>query len=205
MPKLIDLTGKRFGRLTVVERGQTTSNTMWRCKCDCGNETIVAYGNLKSGRTKSCGCLYNERHGKSHTRLYSIWVGMKTRCNNPNHHEWSNYGGRGIAICDEWQNDFISFYNWAMYNGYADNLTLDRKDNNKGYSPENCRWSTNKEQQNNRRSNHTITYNGKTQTIKQWADELGIPRITLQNRITRLHWDIEKAMTTKDGRKKGSH
>ena len=121
---------------------------------------------------------------------------MKTRCTNPNHEAYHNYGGRGISICDEWMNDFQAFYDWAMANGYSDDLSIDRIDNDGNYCPENCRWATDKEQCNNQRSNHLITYNGKTQTIKQWAADLGIKRVTLQARLTRYHWDVEKALTT---------
>lgn len=205
MAKLKDLTGHRFERLTVIERADNckSGRSMWWCKCDCGKEICVIGQNLVRGSTKSCGCLYEERaHRKSDTRLYSIWSGMKTRCSNPHHHEFYNYGGRGIAVCAEWKENFAAFYDWAVTSGYSDSLTLDRKDNNKGYSPENCRWATKKEQQNNRNCNHLLTYNGKTQTIKQWADELGIKRVTLQGRIVRYHWDVEKALTTKDGRKR---
>ena len=200
MAKFRNLVGQKFGRLTVIDRAENArcGRTMWRCKCECGNE-IVAFGlNISRGATKSCGCLYEERaHRLSHTRLHRIWTGMKTRCTNPKHHEFHNYGGRGITVCDEWKNDFQSFYDWAISNGYADDLTIDRVDNNRGYSPENCRWITNNEQQNNRNCNRMITYNGKTQTLTKWADELGIKRVTLQARITRYNWNVDRALSTK--------
>jgi hypothetical protein len=198
MPKANNLLGLRFCRLEVVSRAENDKHgkTMWVCKCDCGNEIVAAGQNLLRGRTKSCGCLYEERaHRKSGTRLYSIWQSMKCRCYNKNHFEFYNYGGKGISICDEWLNDFQSFYSWAIENGYADDLTIDRIDNNKGYFPHNCRWATYKEQANNKRTNHLITYNGKTQNIAQWAKELGIKRVTLQARITRYDWDLEKALS----------
>lgn len=191
-----DLTGQRFERLTVVKRLENNrhSRAMWLCKCECGNELSVIGQNLILGRTKSCGCLRKEKaHGLVQTRLHRIWTGMKTRCYNPAHEAFDRYGGAGITVCDEWKDSFRVFYDWAMSNGYADGLSIDRIDNSKGYCPENCRWASREEQQNNRRSNHLITYNGKTQTIKQWADELGIKRVTLQARITRYNWDIEKA------------
>lgn len=205
MAKLKDLTGQRFGRLTVIERAENAKcgRTMWNCKCDCGNEICVIGQNISSGRTKSCGCLYEAgKHRESHTRLYRIWSGMKTRCSNPKHHEFLNYGGKGISVCIEWEDNFQTFYEWAVGNGYADNLTLDRIDNSKNYCPENCRWATYKQQGNNRTQNHLITYNGKTQNITQWAEEFGINRVTLQARIVRYGWDIEKALTTKDARKR---
>jgi hypothetical protein len=206
MAKANELTGRRFGRLAVIERAENdkSGKTMWRCRCDCGNEMVVVGQNLLIGRTLSCGCLRRERaHGKADTRLHRIWTGMKTRCSNPKHHEFHNYGGRGIRVCAEWENNFMAFYEWALANGYQDRLTIDRENNNAGYSPENCRWATEGEQQNNRRTNHLITHNGKTQSIAQWAAELGIKRVTLQARLTRYHWDIEKAMSAEDKRKKG--
>ena len=205
MPRVHDLMGQNFGRLTVVGRAENDRHgkTRWVCQCECGNVLVANGLNLLKGRTKSCGCLNKERaHGKVDTRLHRIWTCMKTRCSNPSHEAYYRYGGRGILVCDEWSNNFMSFYDWAMANGYADDLTLDRIDNDKGYYPDNCRWATNDEQNNNRRDNHLITYKGKTQTIKKWADELGINRVTLQARITRFHWDIERAMTTKDARER---
>lgn len=158
----IDITGKRFGRLTVIEfdgKGND-GQARWKCVCDCGTITFSSSGNLRSGRMKSCGCLRREngvshaksmtKHGQHDTRLYRIWNTMKNRCQNPNVHNYEHYGGRGITVCEEWQ-DFEPFYNWAMSNGYQAHLTLDRKDNFAGYSPDNCRWATMKEQQNNKR------------------------------------------------------
>ena len=188
----LDLTGQRFGQLVVVGYSHTDKHgkSMWLCKCDCGNSKIVSGANLRSQNTKSCGCLHKQilsetatKHGKFGYRLYWIWHGMKSRCYNPNDKRFSVYGGRGITVCDEWRNSFEAFYEWAMSNGYADNLTIDRKDTNGNYCPENCRWITNKEQQNNRRNNRLIAYNGKTQTLKQWAEELGINYQTLYTRF----------------------
>lgn len=136
------------------------------------------------------------KHGLNETRIYKTWVRMKVRCYNQNHDRYKNYGGRGITVCDEWKNDFKKFYEWAMKNGYSDDLTIDRIDVNGNYEPSNCRWITNKEQCNNRRNNHFITYNGKTQTVSEWAEEIGLDYNTLLVRINRLHWDIEKALTT---------
>lgn len=195
-----DLTGKRYGRLTVVKRvyKDEKKNSYWLCKCDCGNETIVIAANLKSGQSKSCGCLRKEvstTHGKGGTRLYHIYKSMKNRTTNPNYKEYKYYGGRGIKICDEWLNDFEKFYDWSVSNGYKDDLTIDRIDVNGNYSPCNCRWVTMKEQQNNRRNNHIITYHGETHTVKQWAEKLEINYNTLLSRINRYHWTIERAFT----------
>lgn len=213
MGKFIDLTGQKFGRLTVVERVENyvtpkgIQMPQWKCKCDCGKEKVVRGHDLKRGNTTSCGCLRREKmfeigknsttHGHSRERLYRIWADMKSRCYNPNSIKYYIYGAEGKTVCDEWLHDFEAFYKWAMANGYADNLTIERIDGTKGYSPENCRWATKKEQNVNKRNNHLITYNGKTQTLSQWADELGISRAVLYMRINKLHWDIERALTTK--------
>lgn len=175
MPKKINIVGKRFGRLTVLEECNEHYNNgviKYKCQCDCGNIYYARSGSLRSGSTKSCGCL---KPGKSNTRLYNIYASMKKRCYNKNDiAHYKRWGGRGIVVCSEWLNDFMTFYNWAISNGYREGLTIDRIDNNKGYSPDNCRWVTNKVQANNRRSNVHLTYNGRTQTIAQWSEELGI-------------------------------
>lgn len=206
--KAIDLTGQKFGRLTVIERAENNGNVVcWVCKCDCGNVRIVQGCSLRNGRTTSCGCFQRERvqnktiHGQAKkgnkTRLYKIYHGMKVRCTKKSGQNYKYYGLKGIAICDEWLNNFQSFYNWAMSNGYADNLTIDRIDSSKGYAPNNCRWVSYKEQNNNTSRNRLITYNGKTQTIAQWAEETGIKYGTLIARINRSHWNVERALTTK--------
>lgn len=136
------------------------------------------------------------KHGGSYTRLYSIWEHVKSRCLNKNNQAYSYYGGRGITVCTDWL-EFVGFRDWAIKNGYKDTLTIDRIDSNRGYYPANCRWATRKEQSNNIRTNKNITYNGKTQTITQWAEELGINPDTLYNRVFRASWPVEKAFTEK--------
>ena len=204
MKRAVDLTGKRFGRLVVVERDFSYKKAAyWRCRCDCGNETTVQSVHLRSGATQSCGCLHMENafksnwssHGGYKTRLYAEWTGMKGRCYNMKNHRYPDYGGRGIKVCPEWRNSFVSFRDWALANGYQDDLTIERKDVNGDYCPENCCWATQKEQQNNRRNNHYIIYQGRRQTIKQWAEETRINEAAIYSRVNKLGWPPERALT----------
>lgn len=187
--KAIDLTGERFGKLTVIEyAGSKNKHTMWKCKCDCENETIISGDSLKRGKSKSCGCLQRKavtKHKMYDTRIYHIWRHMKERCYNKNYKRYSDYGGRGITICDEWKNDFAAFYNWAITNGYADDLTIDRIDVNGNYESSNCRWVDMKTQQNNRRNNHLVTVNGVTYTIAEWSKITGLNHNTIYGRLKR--------------------
>lgn len=208
MHQFIDITGQKFGRLRVVGFAQKTKDRqfMWKCVCDCGNEVEVRGYSLRSGNTQSCGCLQKETnlklrqtHGMAKTRIYNIWSSMRGRCNNPLNNCYKYYGGRGIKVCEEWQ-EFEPFYRWALANGYADNLTIDRINVNGNYEPSNCRWVTKKEQALNTRRNHYITHNGETKTLKEWADSLGINHTTLLERFER--WgSVEEALTIPKGGK----
>lgn len=205
--KLIDINGNRYGRLTVSKKIQDAPK--WECICDCGKIITARGTDLRRGMVKSCGCLKKETsanngrsqttHGLKNTRLYKEWISMKTRCYNQNSPSYADYGGRGIEVCEEWRNDFLTFFKWAMATGYDTSATrgvctIDRKDNDGHYSPENCKWSTNREQQNNKRNNRRLTYNGQTKTIPQWADEVGLSASTIHNRISR-GWTTERALT----------
>jgi len=130
------------------------------------------------------------------SRLYDIWNLMKQRCTNSNRNDFSRYGGKGIKVCDEWKKRFEAFRDWALSHGYQDDLTLDRIDSSGNYEPDNCRWVDYKTQNNNSSHNKYVTYKGKTQTLAEWAEELGMNYFTLQSRITKRHWDIERALTT---------
>lgn len=155
-----ELMGQRFGRLVVTGESEERRNgkVMWDCICDCGTRCKVRSCHLVNGHTKSCGCYSSEKttemnttHGETHTRLHSIWASMKTRCNNPNSKSYAYYGGRGIRVCKLWEDSFEEFRDWALSNGYADDLTLDRKEVNGNYEPCNCHWATWHEQRVNQR------------------------------------------------------
>lgn len=211
----IDLTGQRFGRLTVIkEVGRSKNrNILWLCLCSCGNKKIVNSSYLITKRTKSCGCLniekiklrsikneYAKTHGYYKTRTYSSWDHMIQRCTNKNNKFYKNYGGRGITVCKRWLNKKTGFINFLKDMGECpQGLTLDRIDNNKlinGYSPENCRWATRKQQQRNKRDNKFYCYKNKKQLLIDWAKKTNIDENTLYARIHKYGWTIEKALTT---------
>jgi hypothetical protein len=192
---MTDLTGNTYGKLTVVSRAKNKGRHIyWLCKCECGNTKEVKGDHLKSGSIKSCGCIVR-KHGKEGTRLYNIWQSMLHRCENPKDKSYSDYGGRGITVCEEWH-DIETFFAWAAASGYTDDLTIDRKDNNGNYEPSNCRWATRKEQANNRRSNHLLTCFGETHNIEEWAAIMNLPASKIENRINKLRWSVKRALTT---------
>ena len=204
MGKFRDITGKRFGRLTVVSRAESkNSKTFWDCICDCGKSAKVHIYNLTIGKTQSCGCLNREiivknskNHGLCAHPLYSIWKAVKRRCYNKNVSVFHYYGGRGIAICDEWICDFKNFYEWAIKNGYKSGLSIDRINNNGNYSPENCRWSTMSEQARNRRNSMVVSYNGEAKHLLEWCKILGLNYGTVKGRLNKSGWSVEKAFET---------
>lgn len=190
--------GQKFHKLTIIKldhiiikrrkNGDKLTQEYYLCKCDCGKETIVEKSHLTKNidYTDSCGCSKGIHH-KRNTRLYKIWVGIKKRCYNLKNEDYKNYGGRGIKVCEEWKNDFISFYNWSMVNGYQDNLSIDRIDNNGNYEPYNCKWSTRLEQNNNKRNNILILEkeSNKFYTLSQLANKLNVEYSCLYARIQR--------------------
>lgn len=191
-----------FNRLYVIKRvsNDKSGRARWLCKCECGTIKVILGKHLLSRKVQSCGCLQKERvtkHKMSNSRLYSIYRGMKDRCYNQNMPEYHNYGGRGITICDEWLNDPSAFFKWSLENGYSDDLTIDRKDNDKGYSPENCRWSTFVEQQNNKSNNTLLTKDGETHTIAEWSRILNISASTISTRLSKGYSDEEALRTEK--------
>lgn len=205
--RLEDLSGQRFGRLVAECRiyDPTNSSYKWRCKCDCGNVSYVSASNLKR-KIRSCGCYRAEiiRMPRAHKYpgeytskhvpvLYSMWIGMRSRCKSPSLPNYMNYGGRGIEVCPEWE-DFGAFQTWAYSNGYKPGLTLDRTDNDGNYCPENCRWVDWYVQGNNRRTNVWYEYNEERHTLSEWSRIIGINRATLNYRISN-GWSIEDALT----------
>jgi len=183
--------GVKIGRLTVIENITGSGRSKVRCICDCGNEWVGQTRSLKTGNTQSCGCLQKEtnteshtKHGKSGIRLYRLWSSMLQRCNNPKSDNYRYYGGRGITVCKEWHN-FEAFYEWATSNGYADDLEIDRIDNDGPYSSVNCRWITRKENIRNTRTNHFVKIGNEIKTIAEWAEVSGIRPGTILQRIVK--------------------
>lgn len=216
----LELAGKRFGKLVAIEKTDERyrKNVLWKCKCDCGNEVLVIASRLTSGHTKSCGCLIKESiknvakayresssykppksrrtHGEAGTTLYKLWTSMKERCNNKNAENYKYYGEKGVKLCGEWNKNYESFRDWAIENGYAEGLTIDRINPEDGYTPENCRWATIEEQANNKTTNRYITIDGITKTLAQWAKESGNNYQTIWRRIAKNGWDEKRAIFT---------
>lgn len=200
---LINLVGKRFGRLLVVEKADSKkSHARWRCLCDCGKECIVYGSSLKSGNTTSCGCyktenakaLYSSVRQNDKT-LYAVWNGIKQRCLNKNNKSYCNYGGRGIKIDESWANNYEEFYNWAIKAGYKKGLQIDRKDNDGDYCASNCRFVDQETQANNKRNVELYTIDGITKSLPQWCKVYGQDYFLVRQRVKKLGWTIEKALS----------
>lgn len=199
---LIDITGKKFNRLTVVEISHRhNSEIYWKCKCDCGTFTTVSSKGIRYGKTKSCGCFHREQvskrtttHGMTGTQEYIAWYNIKARCYNKNHVSYANYGGRGIVICDRWLESFQNFFD-DMGLKPSKAYTIERLDNSEPYSPENCKWATYTEQANNKRNNHLVTIGNETKTTGQWAKVFNISPVTICSRVNRK-WTLFDSITT---------
>ena len=201
-----DITGMKFGRLTVLRLSHKDSRQEchWLCKCECGNEKTVSGNKLRSGNTKSCGCMQKEfldgrlrrKHGLTNSKLYATWENMKHRCGDPKNWMYPNYGGRGIKVCEDWL-DSSNFIEWALSHGYKEGLSIERIDVNGNYEPSNCKWIELKEQYLNRTDSHLLTAFGKTQTISEWAKETGLNYNTIERRVNKYGWDAERAITEK--------
>lgn len=203
--------GKRFGKLIVIDKCKERAKNgtvKYICKCDCGNISTIRGDHLRCGETLSCGCLIKKystskyvKKGQStlNKRLYKIYDSMKSRCYNVNNKNYKHYGKRGITICDEWLNDFMAFYDWAMSHGYREDLTVDRINTDGNYEPSNCRWVDMKTQNNNTRRNVFLTYKGKTKSIAQWSTELGLNYSTIYYRYKK-GWSIESVLFRKGNR-----
>ena len=194
-----NLAGLKFNYLTVIEPiGQDYRyKTIWKCRCDCGKTTTVISSDLRSGRKKSCGCLKNKTSSgkynyKNQKRQYTIYYGMKARCYKKSSRKYKDYGARGIIICDEWLNSFDAFCEWALSNGYSENLSIDRINNNGNYEPSNCRWATSIIQGKNTRSTRLLTFEGKTLPMSQWAKKLNMTPSSLKRKIDEQHLTLEQ-------------
>lgn len=206
MPRALDLTGIRFARLVALRPSGSSraGGVSWLCRCDCGAEITCSGKNLRSGNTKSCGCLNSQKvsernqskttHGMTNTATFTVWVNMKQRCTNPKHNSYHRYGGRGIKVCERWMHSFENFLADMGERPFPD-AEIDRKDNDGGYEPDNCRWVTSEQNKNNRAVSRKITFDGKTQTISQWAQEIGCSRQALRHRIEN-GWSAHDALTT---------
>lgn len=199
-----DITGHVFGQLTVLSRNDAGGkNVRWNCGCACGEETVVMGQNLRNGSVRSCGCgAHPTTHGMANTRLYQTWASMHARCRSPSFHARDRYAARGIVVCPDWDR-FEPFRDWAIANGYADGLTIDRIDNDRGYCPSNCRFITVADQQRNKGNHRLLSFRGETFALYEWSARLGISAQTLHNRLTR-GWTVERTLSTPLPRRKSA-
>lgn len=197
MGVFVDITGERYGKLVAIcATTERTKNggVIWLFKCDCGKSKCIPANSVKSGLVKSCGCI-TKTHGMTGTRLFNIWVDMRQRCSNPNYPQFYLWGGKGVKVCQEWENDFQAFYNWAISNGYDDTLSIERKDGCGDYEPSNCKWATPKEQSRNTTGNRKITIDGETKLLCEWIEISPITTSTYYKRIKRGMTDKEALFT----------
>lgn len=196
----------KFGRLKPIRMMEGKGRTKWLCKCDCGNETIVTQKNLCNGNTKSCGCFSMESRRarnkgyQNKERLYIVWIGMRERCNNPNNNSYKWYGAIGVTVCEEWERDYCAFKRWALETGYDETLprgaqTIERKDPNKDYSPENCEWKTIQQQQRNKRGSVLYEMNGEKHILREWSEILNVDYDLLRSRVGTYGWTLEQAIS----------
>lgn len=200
MTRMIDISGMIFCRWTVLrEDGRDKrGEVLWRCRCKCGNESRITSSSLRSGNSRSCGCILKDHppkktHGASNTKLYQVWKGMIRRCENKNTRHYNDYGGRGISVCERWRHSFENFINdmGPRPEGYS----IERKDNNGNYEPLNCIWASSKDQNNNTRNNRVIIIGGEQKTMTQWSTIYGISASTIWKRI-KLGWSDEDSVLT---------
>ena len=200
MGKFQDITGQKFGKLTVIKKVENINGrTAYLCECECGNKKQIIGKYLKNGSTKTCGCgkilnPHHKTHGQSNNKIYYVYKNMINRCYNKKNKKYESYGKRGIQVCNEWLQNFENFYNWAINNGYQENLSLDRINNNGNYKPSNCRWVDLYTQANNKRNNHLITFGKETHTLAEWARIKNMNYSKLLARINRYKWSIEQAL-----------
>lgn len=226
MAKKINMIGYQTGKLIVIgEAPSKYGQSMWLCQCECGNTCEHTGGSLRRNKVKSCGCVYRDKeerrkiahrsiaktkHGDCESRLYFVWLDIRRRCDSEYDISYPNYGGRGIKVCDEWNNDYLSFKEWAIANGYDENAkrgecTIDRIDVNGDYTPENCRWITMKEQCKNKRNTVRIIHNGEDKTISEWSEITGISRSVIYARY-RYGWSSDEIFSPiNQRRKRNSH
>lgn len=196
--KVNNLLNKKFGKLIVLERSGTIHrNAAWLCLCDCGAKKVISGAKLIDGSTKSCGCSRYDKvttHGRSTSKLYRTWTSMRGRCSDPNNKNYSRYGGRGIKVCERWEKSFSNFLA-DMGEKPREDMSIDRIDNNKGYSPENCRWATKSQQSSNKSSNKIVRYEGESLCVRDWSLKTGINQKTLHYRLVIAGWPVERALT----------
>jgi len=211
---MLDIKGEKYNKLTAVKPVYKNKSRTWYWlfECECGKEKICNATEVRRGKIKSCGCLtlnhnkdgeYTRKHRMSSTRIYSIYKGIKRRCYSNNSQDYQYYGGRGITMCDEWlgKDGFVNFYKWSERNGYNEDLTIDRIDVNKGYSPSNCRWTTRLGQGSNKRNNRYLTLNDETHTFSEWCRMKGFSKSLLEHRLQN-GWSVEEALTIPKGERR---